>query len=227
MSFQLLAGVLQVALVIAIFGTVLLAGYTSAMRRVFCWLIASVLSALAQTSADADIAARLVKDLLPASAALTWPDPLKDDVYSRTELQSLATASLRRVMNAYEADLRELERRHNRMVRRPQEGPVSFRSFVSPDQSYKLAHALASKEITETSLRPVCEAIVQMVAASVECRNTSCHLQDSPDFRSGAENAWTTLQSIGLDGKDLRYVTDSFFRGATAAAAPPTRIVYK
>ena len=168
----------------------------SAMRRVFCLLIASVLSALAQSSADADIAARLVRDLLPATDALTWPDPLIDDVYTRTELQSLATASLRRVMNAYEADLRELERRHNRVVRRPEEGPLSFRSFVSPDQSYKLAHALASKEITETTLLPVCEAIVNMAVASAECRNTSCHLQDSPDFRSAAENAWRTLHSI-------------------------------
>ena len=199
----------------------------SAMRRVFCWLIASVVSALAQTSTDADIAARLVKDLLPATAALTWPDPLRDDVYSRTELQSLATASLRRVMSAYEADLRELERRHNRVVRRPEEGPLSFRSFVSPDQSYKLAHALASREITETALLPVCEAIVHMVVASVECRTTSCHLQDSPDFRSAAENAWGALQSIGLDSKDIRYIMDSFFRGATAAAAPPARTVYK
>ncbi len=199
----------------------------SAMRRVFCLLIASVLSAPAQTSTDADIAARLVKDLLPATAALTWPDPLIDDVYTRTELQSLATASLRRVMSAYEADLRELERRHNRVVRRLWEGPLLFRSFVSPDQSYKLAHALASKEITETTLLPVCEAIVQMVVASADCRNTSCHLQDSPDFRSAAENAWSTLQSIGLDSRDLRCVMGSFFRGATAAAAPPATTTYK
>jgi hypothetical protein len=197
------------------------------MRLVFCWLIASASSALAQTSTDADIAARLVKDLLPATGALTWPDPLIDDVYTREELQSLATASLRRVMSAYEADLRELERRHNRVVRRPEEGPLSFRSFVSSDQSYKLAHALASKEITETTLLPVCEAIVHIVAASVECRNTSCHLQDSPDFRSASEDAWKTLQSMGLDSRDLRYVMDSFFRGATAAAAPPVRTIYK
>lgn len=197
------------------------------MRLVFGLLIVSVLSALAQNSTDADIAARLAKDLLPATVALTWPEPLRDDVYSRTELQSLATASLRSVMNAYEADLRELERRHNRVARRPEDGPLSFRSFVSPDQSYKLAHALASKEISETSLLPVCEAIVQMAVASVECRNTSCHLQDSPHFRNAAESAWRTLKSIGLDGKDLLYVTDSFFRGATAAAAPPIRIVYK
>jgi hypothetical protein len=197
------------------------------MRCVFCWLIASVLSALAQTNTDADIAAKLVKDLLPATGALTWPDPLKDDVYSRTELQSLATAGLRRVMNAYEADLRELEQRHNRVVRRPEDASLSFRSFTSPDQSYKLAHAFVSKEITETTLLPACEAIVHMVVASVECRNTSCHLQESPDFRSAAENAWGTLQSIGLDSRDLRYVMDSFFRGATAAAAPPIRAVYK
>jgi hypothetical protein len=201
--------------------------YAAAMRRVFCCLIASVLSALAQISTDTDIAARLAKDLLPATAALTWPDPLRDDVYSRTELQSLATASLRGVMNAYEADLRELERRHNRVVRKPEEGSLSFRSFTSHDQSYKLARALVSKEITETTLLPVCEAIVHMVVASVECRNTSCHLQDAPDFRSAAENAWRTLHSIGLDGKDLRYVMDSFFRGAMAAAAPPARTIYK
>jgi hypothetical protein len=95
------------------------------------------------------------------------------------------------------------------VVKKPAEASLSFRSFASPDQSYKLAHAPAGKEITETTLRPVCEALVHMVLASVECRNTSCHLQDSRDFRGAAEDGWKTLQSIGLDGRDLQYVMES------------------
>jgi hypothetical protein len=84
-------------------------------------------------------------------------------------------------MNACEADLRELERKHNRVVKRPDEASLSFRTFASPDQSCKLVHALAGKEVTETTLLPVCEALVGIVVASVECRNTLCHLQDSRD----------------------------------------------
>jgi hypothetical protein len=197
------------------------------MKLVFCCTIASLLSIHAQTHVDEGMAARLAKDLLPATTALTWPDPIKDDVYSRAELQSLATAGLHKVMEAYQADLRKLEQEHNRVVKKPEEASLGFRSFASPDQSYKLAHALSGKQLTEGALLPLSEAIVQMVIASVECRNTSCQLQNSHEFRSAADQTLNALQTIIVDGKDLRSVMDSFFRGAVAAAAPPVRSVYK
>jgi hypothetical protein len=157
-------------------------------------MIISVVIVRAETTPDEGIAARMAKDLLPATSALTLPDPIRDEIYFPEELKSLSTASLRKVMDAYQQDVRELEWKHNRLVRKPDEATLTLKSFTSADQAYKLAHALVGKDVTEASLIRVCDAIARLVKASVECRNVACEFREDSSARNAAEGVRTALQ---------------------------------
>jgi hypothetical protein len=195
-------------------------------KVVLCQLfLAAILHA--ETAANVDIAARMISDLLPLKTALTWPDPLKDSVYAAAELQSLATASLRRVMKSFQNDLLALQFIHDRAVKKPDDAELTFRSFFNPDEAYKLTRVLAGKDLTPENLAPLVEGIIEMQNAAMECRDTSTPLQNSADFPRSAEKVWAALQAIGVSDPDLRIVTGAFFRSAKIAAAPPIRLTYK
>ena len=188
------------------------------MKRLFCWALVSVLIAAAQTTSDQERAARMARHLLPAVSALTLPDPVRDEVYSPAEVKSLSTPSLRRVMDAYAQDLREVEFKNTHLVQNPNEATPTFRPFTSPDQAYKLVHSLVGKDVTEASLIPLCTAIVRLVRSSVECRNASCEFRKDDSARDAAEAVQTALQSIGLRDVELRAVSNSILRGAIVAS---------
>jgi hypothetical protein len=192
----------------------------------FCVLFAAAILH-AQPAGDVDIVVRMTADLLPLKSVLTSTEPLKDDVYRPAELQSLVTYNQHKIIQAYQKDLMELQFKYNRAERRPEDASLSFRSFFSPDQAYKVTRALAGKDLSEENLTPLVEGIVGMAKSAVECRNTSPPLQDSAAFRSSAEKAWTTLRTLGVNDTELRIVTDALFRGAKAAASPPVRATYK
>jgi hypothetical protein len=160
-------------------------------------------------------------------SALTTSEPLQDHVYTDAELQSLVTYSQNKVIRSYSKDLFEVQRTHNRMVKRPEDASIAFRSFFSRDQAYKLTWVLTGKDLTEDNVKPLAEGIVGMAVSAVECRNVACPLQDSTAFRNAAEMAWGALRELGVSDADLRIVTDALFRGAKAAAAPPFRATYK
>jgi hypothetical protein len=195
------------------------------MMRLGLFLVAT--SLYAQSPVDTGVVARITGDLLGMKSSLTTSEPLKDEVYKDVELQSLVTYSQNKVMLAYSKDLFEVQRTHNRMVKRPEDASIAFRSFFSRDQAYKLTWVLAGKDLTEDNVKPLAEGIVGMAVSAVECRNAACPLQDSTAFRSAAEMAWGALRELGVSDADLRIVTDALFRGAKAAASPPSRATYK
>jgi hypothetical protein len=180
-----------------------------------------------QPANDSAIVARMTSNLLVLKSVLISSEPLQDEVYTPAELQSLITYSQHKVVQGYQTDLGELQFRHNRTVRKLEDGPMSFGTFFSRDQAYKLTSALAGKDLSEGNLTPLVEGIVGMAVSAVECRNTSSLLPNSAAFRSSAEKALTALQALGLSSPDLRVVVDALFRGAMAAAASPIRSTYK
>jgi len=184
-------------------------------------------SLYSQSAGDAGIVARITGDLLPMKSALTTSEPLQEGVYKDAELQSLVTYSQNKVILAYSKDLFEVQRTHNRVVKRQEDASIGFRSFFRRDQAYKLTWVLGGKDLTEDNVKPLAEGIVGMAVSAVECRNVACPLQDSAAFRNAAEMAWGALRTLGVSDADLGVVTDALFRGAKAAASPPLRATYK
>lgn len=159
-------------------------------RASFGLLLLIATSLHAQSAGDAGLVARITRDFLAMKSALTTSDPLHDDVYKPAELQSLVTYSQNKVILACSKDLFEVQRAHNRVVKRPEDASLSFGMFFSPDQGYKLTWVLAGKDLSEDNVKPLAEGIVGMAVAAVECRNVVCPLQDSAVFRSAADMAW-------------------------------------
>jgi hypothetical protein len=197
------------------------------MKTVSLSLLLLAMILHAQPMSDVDIVARMTSDLLPLKSTLTASEPLSDEVYTPVELQSLVTYSQHKIIQSYQKDLMEVQFKNNRTVRKPADGSLSFGSFFSPDQAYKLTSALAGKDLSEESLTPLVEGIVGMAESAVECRNTSSSLQNSAVFRSSAQKAWAALRALEVSNTDIRVVTDALFRGSKAAASPPIRLTYK
>jgi hypothetical protein len=155
-------------------------------------------------------------------------DPLKDHIYTPTELQSVETYSQSQAMEVFGNDLIELRlkrfppRRSAAMA-----GGIAFRPFIGPDQAYKIANVLTGKDLTEADLSPLLNALVGIQGSAAECSNTRAPLQNSADFRTSAEKARNALAALGLSNRDIHIVMNSLFRGAIAAASPPPIFKYQ
>ena len=131
-------------------------------------------------------------------------------------------------MNAYATHLRQFEFRLNSITPRKQdEASLAFRSFVSPDQEFKLTSALAGRDLTEGQSSNLADAIVGIVEGSVACREAARALRDCPFVRTPTANVTTSLISVGVSRELTIIVVDSILKGAEALAMPPTRTVYK
>ena len=197
------------------------------MQTVSFLLLLLATSLPAQIPDAVQIVSKMTSDLLPLKSALISSEPLKDDVYTPAELQSLVTYSQHKVIQSYQKDLVEIQFRHNLALRKPDNAPVSFGSFFSPDQAYKLTSVLAGKDLSEENLMPLVEGIVGMAESAAESSATSAPLEKSVAFRTAAEKFWSALHALGVGNPDLEIVTDALFRGAKAAASPPVHITYK
>jgi len=181
----------------------------------------------AQMASDTGTVPRITSELLHLNSVLISSEPLKDEIYTPAELQSLVTWSQHKIMQAYQRDLLELQIKRNRAVSRPGDASLAFGSFYSADQAYRLSSPLAGKDLSERSVTLLAEGIVAMAEAAIECRYTSSSLQTSAGFRNAAEKVWTALQVLGVGDPDRGVVVDALFRGAVAAASPPVRTTYK
>jgi hypothetical protein len=199
----------------------------SGMRRLFLAPFLLAAAVAAQPISHDEIVAKLTADLLPLKLAVASDDPLKDDVYTPAELQSVETYSQSQAMKAFEKDLIQfrLQRYHPRP--NPLTGTVVLRPFIGPDQAYKLAYVLTGKELTETNLAPLVQALVGIRGSAAVCSNTRARLQNSAEFRSSAENARNALQGLGVSKHDVHIVMDSLFRGAILAASPQPTFKYQ
>lgn len=196
------------------------------MRLVFLAPLLLAATVAAQPPSDGEIVAKLVADLLPLKLAVASDDPLKDDVYTSAELQSVETYSQSQAMKALEKDLREFRFQHH--PRRPNPlGKVVTRPLIGADQAYKLAYILTGKDLTEVNLTPLVEALMGILDSAAECSDTRAPLQNSTEFRDAAENARNALQALGVSKRDVHIVMDSLFRGAINAALPPPTFKYQ
>jgi hypothetical protein len=195
-------------------------------RVLFCLLIFSIIAG-AQTVDNTQIVGRLTADLLGMKDAVTASDPLKDEVSTTTELQSLITYSQGKVIRSLEMDLMKYEVQYYPVHKGPDDARVQIKSFFTGDLGYKLTTAIAEKDLSERNLTPLVQAIVGMVGNALECRDNHSRLQNSVAFRQSAESAWMALKQLGVHNPDLRIVMDALFRGAESAASPPLRTTYK
>ncbi|HWF07745.1 MAG TPA: hypothetical protein VG297_04725 [Bryobacteraceae bacterium] len=199
------------------------------MKRIASRVIAfafALTAAAATTGAPAtgrEIAAKLSSDLLGLNSVLVGEEPLQDDVYSREELQSLVTYSQNKVIQAYQRDIRSFESRRLRAAEGLDNGPFAFRTFASPDQAYKLTRALAGKDLSESNLMPLAEAIAGMIDSAIDCRNSESPVQDSARLRDAAQHAYDTLKNLRVSNHDTRVVIDALLRGAQALASRSAR----
>lgn len=197
------------------------------MRVLFvCPLLLAPIAA-AQPPTGAAIVAKLVSDLLPLKLAVCSDDPLKDDVYTRNELQSVETYSQSQAMKPFEWDLAKFRFEQHPALRKPVNGRIFIRSFIGPDQSYKLAYVLTGKDLSEANLASLVEAIVAMVDSVDVCRETESPLQNSAGFRSAAEKARDALEALGIGKHDVHVVMDSLFRAAIRGVVPLPTFKYQ
>jgi hypothetical protein len=185
----------------------------------------------AQPVDNAGIVVKMTTDLLPLKSAMPSSEPLKDDVFTRAELESLVKGTQRQIIQSWQEDLSKVQARYIRSFRKPGdspwEAPSGFWAFSDQDQAYKLTSVLAGRDLSEENLRPLVEGIVGMAESAMESRNTSSPLRDSATFHSSAEKVGAALQALGVSNADIRVVGDSLFAGAERAATPPIRTTYK
>ena len=194
-------------------------------------VISLVLPALSWSAAPVtrtDIIARVTSHLLRLKLAVAADEPLKDEVYTSAELQSLATYSQNQAIRPFQTDLFDFQLANYLATKPAREAEIRLRPFITSDQAYKLGVVLTGKDLTDMNLKPLIEVLVSMLQSADDCRNTHAALQDSSDFRGSAENVKTALQRLGVEGRDLRIVINSLFRGAIAASTtPPRRVTYR
>jgi len=92
------------------------------------------------------------------------------------------TVSQNRVIVAWRKDVLQFERRLNRQQaqRMPADTPViGSVSFLSPVQEYQLTWVLAGRDLSEANVRPLAEAVVEMIESGVASRETSSSLEES------------------------------------------------
>jgi hypothetical protein len=197
------------------------------MRRLLLGPLLFVATVAAQPTIDDQIVAKLVSDLLPLKLAVASEEPLKDNVYTPTELQSVETYSQSQAMKRFQNDLIGYQLQQETAMRPPGPKGVSLRSFIGPDQGYKIAKVLTGKDLPEAGLKPLVEALVGMVESANECRDTRSPLQNSEQFRGSAEKALKALDALGVNKHDVHILMDSLFRGAINAASPPPTFKYQ
>jgi hypothetical protein len=202
-------------------------GILSLMRRRLLSPLLLVAALAGQPKPDDQIVAKLASDLLPLKLAVASDEPLKDDVYTHTELQSVETYSQSQTMKAFEKDLREFRfQRHPRRPN-PSTGIVVIRPLIGSDQGYKLAYVLTGKDLSEANLSPLVGALMGILDSAAVCSDTRAPLQNSAEFRAAAENARNALEALGVSKHDVHIVMDSLFRGAVHAASPPPTFKYQ
>jgi hypothetical protein len=200
----------------------------STTGRLSLGLLLCVATAAGQPTTDDQIIAKLVSDLLPLKLAVASDDPLKDDIYTPTELQPVETYSESQAMKVFgkRPDRTPTEtfppRRSAAMA-----GENAFRPFIGPDQAYKLGYVLTGKDLTQANLAPLVEELVGIQGRAAECSNTRVPPQNSADFRTSAEKARNALGALGLSNRDIHIEMDSLFSGAIAAASPPPTFKYQ
>src|SRR5690242_11133697 len=107
------------------------------MRRLSLGLLLCAATLAGQRTTDDQIAAKLIADLLPLKLAVASDEPLKDDVYTPTELQSVETYSQSQAMKTFEKDLMQFRGKRYLPRPNPLTGIIVERSFIGPDQAYK------------------------------------------------------------------------------------------
>jgi hypothetical protein len=197
------------------------------MRRLFLIPLLCAVTVLAQSGSDEDMIAKLTSDLLALKLAVASDEPLKDDPYTPTELQSVETYSQTQAMKRFGADLANFKAKHHSVRLRPHYGPILLRPLMGADQSYKLAYVLTGKDLSETNLSRFIHALLGMVDSAASCSDTRAPLQDSAAFRTFAENARDALEGLGVSKHDVHIVMDSLFRGAIYAATPQPTFKYQ
>jgi hypothetical protein len=199
----------------------------SGMWRLFACPLLLAATLAADSTDDKEIVAGLVADLLPLKLAVGWDEPLKDEVYTSAELQSVETYSQSQAMKSFGTDLFRFRFTRHPPRPNPVSGGFALRPFLGPDQAYKLAHVLTGKDLTEANLSPLVEALVGILESAAVGSNTRAPLQNSAEFRASAENARNALQALGVSKRDIHIVMDSLFRGAIKAASPPPKFKYQ
>jgi len=197
------------------------------MRRLLLLPLLTAATITAQSMNDEEIVAKLTSDLMALKLAVASGEPLKDDAYTPTELQSVETYSQSQAMKRFETDLAKFRVKHHPVRHELGYGPVLIRPFVGPDQAYKLAYVLTGKDLSETSLSALVEALLGIVDTAATCSETRTPLQNSAEFRASAEKARNALQGLGVSKRDIHIVMDSLFRGAIHAATPPPTFKYQ
>jgi len=137
----------------------------SNVRRLLLSLLLLVVTVAAQSAKDRDLVVKLISDLLPLKLAVASDEPLKDDVYTSAELQSVQTYSQSQAMMPFGNDLIRFRFKLHHSRPNPVSGGVVLRPFFGPDQSYKLAYVLSGKDLTEANLSPLIEALLGILRA--------------------------------------------------------------
>src|SRR5690349_15121219 len=142
----------------------------SIMRRLLLSSLLCVATVAGQPTTNDQIVAKLVSDLLPLKLAVASDDPLKDDLYTPTELQSAETYSQSQAMKTFGNDLIKFRLKRYPPHRSPaMAGGIAIKPFIGPDQAFKLAYVLTGKDLTEANLSPLVEALMGIQGSAVVC----------------------------------------------------------
>lgn len=196
------------------------------MRRILLWLLLPAIAPSAPPPNDAGAVPKFVSDLLPLKDAIAADEPLKYDVYTPAELQSVETYSQSQALRPFTTDLARLYFQ-DYLALHPRPGRLVSLPFIGPDQAYKLGTVLTGKELTEANLKPLVEGVVGMLESIDASQETSSALGDSTEFRASAEKVWNALKAFQVSNSDLRIVMESLFEGAENAKVEVPRLKYQ